>query len=93
MSEKPTIAIGMIGNRELFLIADAQNYVCPRCGKIEDVIYLGDSIWPYCKTHKVKWLAGWDLSLSAQVTDEQRRRYAQIGMSEFKHIYCEEAKP
>jgi len=96
MSEKPTIAVGMIGNRPLLLIADAQNLVCPHCNDIEDVFYIAHSIWPCCKTHKVKWLVGWDLSLPEQATDEQRNHYYEIGADKFEHIYrevAERAKP
>jgi hypothetical protein len=53
---------------------------------------IAHSIWPYCKTHKVKWLAGWDLSLPEVATNEQRRRFDELGMSEFKHIYREETE-
>jgi hypothetical protein len=82
----------MMGNHQLALIGEAQHCVCPHCGKIEDVIYIGQSIWPCCKTHKVKWLAGWDLSRSEQATEEQHHRYYEIGANEFEHLYREIAE-
>jgi hypothetical protein len=76
----------------LLMIAAAQDWVCPHCGEIEDVYFIAQSIWPYCKTHKVSWLAGWDLSLPNEATEEQHRRYYDIGVNEFKHIYREETE-
>src|SRR5262249_44886929 len=39
--------------------------VCPTCGKMEGPFCLGQSIWFYCREHKVKWLAGYDLRAPA----------------------------
>jgi hypothetical protein len=83
------IAVGMIGNRQLMMIADAQYWTCPHCGKIEDAVFIGQSIWACCKTHKVKWLTGWDLSLSEQATEAQKRRYYEMGADKFEDIYRE----
>jgi hypothetical protein len=76
----------------LALIADTQGRACPHCGKAEDVVHIGQSIWLCCKTHKVKWLVGWDLSFPAQPTDEQQHRYYEIGANKFEHIYREIAE-
>jgi len=77
----------------LALIADTQGRACPHCGKTEDVFHIARSIRLCCKTHKVKWLVGWDLSLRDRPTDEQRQRYYEIvGAHKFEHIYREIAE-
>src|SRR5262245_48908593 len=60
--------------------------VCPHCGKSDGIIYIGRSFWGYSCAHKVKWLAGWDLSVEDKATDEQCCRYNEIGLGTFKYI-------
>jgi hypothetical protein len=71
----------------LTMVIATRDLVCPHCGEIEGVYFIRQSIWPYCKTHKVSWLAGWDLSLPKEFTEEQYRRYHKIGVNEFKQFY------
>jgi hypothetical protein len=35
--------------------------VCPTCGKAEGPFYLRQSLWFYCREHKVKWLAAFNI--------------------------------
>jgi hypothetical protein len=62
------------------------NARCPHCGKVEGPIWISNSFWFYCRDHKVKWLAGWDLSVADTPTPEQQRRHDEIGLGEFKYI-------
>jgi len=91
--ESVAIAEGKGGQlATLAMISAAQGCVCPHCGEIEDGFHIARSIWACCKTHKVKWLVGWDLSLPDETTDEQRHRYYEIGADEFEHLYRELAE-
>jgi hypothetical protein len=38
---------------------------CPHCGAKDGSAWIGDSVWHYCAKHRVKWLAGWDLTSPA----------------------------
>jgi hypothetical protein len=47
---------------------------------------IGQSLWFYCERHKVKWLAGWDLSHADETDAEQQRRYDEIGLDVFEYL-------
>ena len=67
---------------------------CPTCGQAEHLV-IGSSLWGYCKTHKVKWIAGWDAAaiasgkpvpVSAENEEHERHRYDEIGLGEFEYL-------
>ena len=64
---------------------------CPHCGAKDGPAWIGDSVWHYCAKHRVKWLAGWDLT---HVVDkvEQERRYKELGLGGFEHIRRDEVE-
>jgi hypothetical protein len=63
------------------------NCVCPTCGKAEGPFYIRRSLWFYCREHKVKWIAGYDLSVADEPPDDEcKRRFDEIGLGEFKYL-------
>jgi hypothetical protein len=60
--------------------------VCPTCGKAEGPFYMGQSLWLYCREHKVKWLAGYDLTANEATDEDCKRRYEEIGLGAFKYL-------
>jgi hypothetical protein len=59
---------------------------CPHCGKREGPIWIRQSFWFYCADHKVKWLAGYDLSRSDDLEDDEKRRFNEVGIGDFTYI-------
>jgi hypothetical protein len=62
--------------------------VCPTCGKAEGPFYIRHSVWFYCREHKVKWLAGYDLTADpdAPLDEDCKRRFEEIGLGDFKYL-------
>lgn len=61
---------------------------CPHCQAAEGPFHIGCSVWFYCREHRVKWLAGYDLSIAEELIDreQEERRYNEIGLGEFEYI-------
>ena len=53
---------------------------------MEGPFCLGQSIWFYCREHKVKWLAGYDLRAPATPDEDCKQRFDEIGLGEFKYL-------
>jgi hypothetical protein len=65
--------------------------VCPICRSVDGHYNIARSRWGYCKTHKTKWLTGWD-DIKDEATAEQERIYDELGVGRFKHVYREEVE-
>jgi hypothetical protein len=67
---------------------------CPHCppnAPPDDIYEVGTSFWCLCRTHRTRWLAGWDDSI-ADDKAEQQRHYNELGIGEFEHVGKEEVE-
>jgi hypothetical protein len=62
--------------------------VCPRCGKNDGYINVGQGHWFFCKEHKVRWFVGLNLypGWQYETREEQERVYNELGFGEFTVI-------
>jgi len=62
--------------------------VCQKCGEVSGGLNVGRGHWFYCSTHRLKWLAGYNLfsHWRDETEQEQRVAYDAVGLGEFSKV-------